>query len=60
MRFAVDIMEYEHGWGSRRDETKIFNSADEAYKFQEEFNASNTEAAAPDWYMVASDPYRIE
>jgi hypothetical protein len=59
MKFCVDIMEYERGWGSRRDEVKVFDSADAAYKFQEEFNSENTADAAPDWYMVAGDPYRV-
>ena len=53
----VMIEEYERGWGSRVDEVKPFNTKEEASKYKEDFNSQNTADVAPDWYMVASDPY---
>jgi hypothetical protein len=60
MRFRVDIIESERGWGQRIDEQRFFNSADAAYKFQEEFNKVNTAPTAPDWYLQAQDPVRVK
>ena len=57
--FRVDIMEYERGWGARLDETKYFNSEKDAKEFCAKFNARNTAASAPDWYMVASYEGRV-
>lgn len=53
MKTRVYIFEYERGWGSRIDETKEFDTHEEAEAFAARFNASNTEPTAPDWYMVA-------
>lgn len=55
-KWYVDLVEYERGWGSRVDETRVFDDYDEAKQFQEEFNSHNTEDEVPDWYMVAKDP----
>lgn len=60
MRFRVDIIESERGWGQKIDEQRFFDSADAAYKFQEEFNKANTALVAPDWYMQAQDPVRVD
>lgn len=60
MKFKVNIWESERGWGTRLDETKVFDSADEAYKFVENFNAENDKDTVPDWYMYASEPVRVE
>lgn len=60
MRFRVDIIESERGWGQKVDSQKFFESADEAYQFVERFNANNNEDYAPDWYMRAEDPVRVE
>lgn len=57
--WAVDILEYERGWGNRVDETKTFSTFEKAESFAKEFNSRNTEEVVPDWYMVASQPYRI-
>jgi hypothetical protein len=46
-------MEYERGWGQKVDETIYFDNEAEARKYCEDFNARNTEAVAPDWYMRA-------
>ena len=49
----VNIWEYEKGWGSKIDETKEFDSREEAVAFCEDFNKDNNEPVTPDWYMVA-------
>ena len=49
----VYLMEYERGWGSKVDEVKEFATLVEAKEFAKNFNSKNTEASAPDWYMVA-------
>lgn len=64
MKFKVIIWEYEKGWGSRIDETKIFDSSDynnDADKaFVKEFNSHNKSKIIPDWYMVAANPELME
>ena len=60
--WKVDIIESERGWGRKIDEVKVFDSYDEALKFQQEFNRPNEEDYAKtksvsDWYMQAEDPY---
>lgn len=50
---AVDIMEYERGWGSKVEDTLYFNTRPEADQYCKEFNSQNTEKTVPDWYMVA-------
>jgi hypothetical protein len=63
VRFKVVIIESERGWGRKIDEIKYFDSADEAYKFQEKFNSGNppkVNGMAPDWYMQAEDPVRCD
>jgi hypothetical protein len=39
--------------GSKIDETLYFDNEAEARKVCNDFNAGNTAAVAPDWYMVA-------
>lgn len=52
--YRVDIVEYERGWGSKIDETLYFDNEEEAKKYADDYNAKyNTDATAPDWYMVA-------
>lgn len=60
MRFRVDIIESERGWGQKIDEQKFFDDATEAYKFVEDFNKQNNLDYVPDWYMYAQDPVRVE
>jgi hypothetical protein len=57
--FKVQIMEYERGWGSKVDEDKFFDSAESAKAFCEKYNAQNTSATVPDWYMVAQYVGRV-
>lgn len=49
----VIIVESECGWGQRIDETKEFDTREQAEVFVEEFNSKNTEDTVPDWYMYA-------
>jgi hypothetical protein len=59
-KFKVNVIESERGWGSKIDEVKEFDTADQAEAFIKEFNSHNTEAQAPDWYMRAERAnYRI-
>jgi len=59
-KFRVDLIESERGWGQRLDERKYFDSADEAWKFVEDFNSKNDKDSVPDWYMYAEDPEKVE
>lgn len=58
--WAVDIIESERGWGSKIDETKLFDSKESADAFVKEYNKANTADVAPDWYMAAQTPYRVK
>jgi len=51
--YRVDIIESERGWGQRVDETLYFDNEAEAREYCRQFNARNTAAVAPDWYMRA-------
>lgn len=52
--FRVDIIESERGWGYKIDETKYFDSDEEAKNFVSDYNKRyNTSTVVPDWYMVA-------
>lgn len=59
MKFKVDIIESERGWGQKIDETKFFDDANEAFKFVEDYNATNNKTEVPDWYMYATEPVRV-
>ena len=52
-KFKVLIIESERGWGQRVDETKYFDTKEEAEKFIEDYNKQNNEDKVPDWYMYA-------
>lgn len=61
MKFRVDILESERGWGQRIDESIFFNDATAAYTFVEDYNTKhNPPGPTPDWYMVALAPVRVE
>jgi len=60
MKFEVVVIESERGWGQKVAWKKTFTSADEAYRYQESINNENTDTVAPDWYMMAMEPKRIE
>lgn len=52
-KIKVQLWEFERDWGSRLDETREFDSKEEAQTFLNEFNAKNTSEHVPDWYMIA-------
>lgn len=59
--WRVDIIESERGWGSKIDESKYFNTKEEASKFSSEYNNTyNTSSTVPDWYMYADTPLLIK
>lgn len=60
IQHVVHLMEYERGWGSRVDEVLYFDTWEEAHSYIKEFNSKNTEAEAPNWYMVANYEGYIE
>ncbi|NTU50578.1 MAG: hypothetical protein HGA87_06875 [Desulfobulbaceae bacterium] len=41
-------------------ETRIFETLEDALKFQEEINSKNTAKYAPDYYVQAEDPVEVE
>ncbi len=51
--YRVDLLEYERGWGSKVDEVLYFDNEPEAREYVRSFNAKNTDATVPDWYMIA-------
>lgn len=51
--YVVCIYEYERGWGSRLDGSRLFATKPEALAYVDEFNSKNTDTVVPDWYMVA-------
>lgn len=53
-KYVVNIIESERGWGSRVDETRYFNTENEAKNFVKDYNLKyNTSSTVPDWYMYA-------
>lgn len=58
--FAIEIIESEAGWGQRLDETKYFETYEEAEKFMKEYNKKNNLSQVPNWHMYASEPFRVE
>lgn len=57
--WKVEIIESERGWGTKVEEVKFFDNQKDAAAFVSEFNSTNTEDYAPDWYMYATRPVRI-
>jgi hypothetical protein len=54
VRYRVDIIESERGWGSKVDEVKYFDNEVEAKRFVKDYNEKwNKSDIVPDWYMVA-------
>jgi D-serine dehydratase len=59
-KWAVDLIEHERGWGSKVDETRVFNDYDKACHFVTEFNSKNNLPEVPDWYMHAEPPRPVK
>jgi hypothetical protein len=57
--YRVDIIESERGWGRKVDEQKFFDNYEEAESFMEKYNADLPPGPAPDWYMQAEGPYKV-
>lgn len=57
--YRVDIIERERGWGQKVDETKFFDNFAEADAFVAQYNSHNPPGPAPDWYMQAEGPYKV-
>ena len=53
IKAKVVIIESERGWGQRVDDVKYFDSKKDAEDYCREYNKSNTDDVAPDWYMKA-------
>lgn len=60
MKYVVQIIESERGWGQRVDETKTFKTLAKAKAFQKKYNAQNNLPYVPDWYMYAAEPVPVE
>lgn len=58
--WKVDIIESERDWGQKLDETREFESHEQAESFVNEFNSKNNLDYVPDWYMYATKPYYKE
>jgi hypothetical protein len=58
-RWKVNIIESERGWGQRVDETKVFDTKEQADSFVAEFNAQNNKPTVPHWYMYADTPEKF-
>ena len=56
MRFRVDIIESERGWGQKIDGHRDFETIEEADTFVIDFNKDNNLDHVPDWYMYAKEP----
>lgn len=54
LMFKVHIIESERGWGSKVDDTEVFETEAEREKFIAEYNAKNNLDYVPDiyWYAV--------
>ena len=53
--FTAVVWESERGWGRKIDEVKEFKTKRTRDNFIKKFNAQNTAATAPDWYMFAEE-----
>jgi hypothetical protein len=56
VRYRVDLIESERGWGSKIDETRYFDDLKVAEDFVTDFNSQNDKNYVPDWYMYATEP----
>lgn len=55
IKYRVYFIESERGWGTKVDDTRDFNTENEARKFVKEYNDKhNPPGPTPDWYYMAS------
>lgn len=58
MKFKVDIIESERGWGSKVESTLEFHTLEEAQRYVDGYNQKyNNKKFVPDWYMMAELRY---
>ncbi len=60
VKFRVEVIESERGWGQRVDKVKLFDDAQEALDWVRKFNSANNKDKVPDWYMFAREPEIVE
>lgn len=61
MKWRVDIVESEAGWGSKVDSSEYFDTEAEAKKYRKEYNDRynlplKPGEKVPGWYMIAMEP----
>ncbi len=64
MKYYVDIIESEAGWGQKIEEVRVFDSKDfhgnnlmakdAATAFVQKYNKPNNKKKVPTWYMYAT------
>jgi hypothetical protein len=59
VKYRVDLIESERGWGQNLWDSEDFDSLEDAKKFTKEYNDRNNEVTVPDYYIYATDPYRV-
>jgi hypothetical protein len=60
MLFEVEVWERDIMQAPELLETRIFETLEDALKFQEEINSKNTAKYAPDYYVQAEDPREVK
>lgn len=60
VRYAVDLIESERGWGQKVDDTYYFDEELYAQRFITKFNDKNDKSITPDWYMYATESYMVQ
>jgi hypothetical protein len=62
VRYQVTTVEFERGWGQRR-EYDLFDTYEAAAEFRDRINSYNKPLGegeiAPDWYMIAEQEIRL-
>lgn len=59
VKYRVDIIESERGWGQKVEDRKYFDELADAEKYVNDFNADNDKDYVPDWYMRANPPVMV-
>lgn len=62
VKYRVCIIEYERGWGHRR-EYEYFDTVEKAIQYRDHINLANKPLtkgeSVPDWYMTAEKEIKI-
>lgn len=59
IKYRVNLIESERGWGQTLFLTKYFETLEEANAYKKSENALNTSIVTPDYYMYATEPVRV-